>query len=465
MGARQGITLDRYLRSKGPLPPAQVARIGCRVVQKITKELSPSTNGRPPVICPARLLVVDGGSVEVLPAKEADPSQSVAGTTHAHPEYASPEEARGEDGDFRSQFYSLGCTLFELLTGTPPFRASSAEETLRMHAEDAVPDPRDRVSQVNVVIASTILGLLGKDPARRLNKSAELFRRLKKGSQLPKDTAPKDTAPKNVGRPKKINRPERSGVSSSRTTRILAAPTSTREGRRQPARSRVRGAPPRSSAGRGPGSSRQPGTDGDEADSSRKRPRKVHWFTLAGLGLGLGIAVIYSLVQLPKIARDEQEARQKLVEENKALAARTLEERKAEYRQRMAADKAAVARELNAAQKTVTANEMTFDDQKTRLEMAVSHNSSRPGAVAIAELLEKLLASEEKRLTAEQENAYRKIIDEVDKLHAQGRLAAAMERIRAAERQGGGKYEADVDARFRRLEKEIVDRWQKDEKE
>ena len=78
----------------------------------------------------------------VLPDVEA--KQTAMGMTFGDPRYMSPEQARGESLDRRSDIYSLGAIAYEMLTGTPPYGGSGTFEILQQHLDAAVPRVRDR---------------------------------------------------------------------------------------------------------------------------------------------------------------------------------------------------------------------------------------------------------------------------------------------------------------------------------
>lgn len=89
------------------------------------------------------------------------------------PRYMSPEQARGRTLDWRSDQYSLGATLFHLLTGSPPYRRESGRATMKAHVADPVPDPGD-IIRVSPAWRATCMRMLAKDPNERYQTTDEL---------------------------------------------------------------------------------------------------------------------------------------------------------------------------------------------------------------------------------------------------------------------------------------------------
>lgn len=127
-------------------------------------------------------IVCDFGLARAL-AGGADLSATnqVVGTPH----YFSPEQARGEPLDGRSDLYALGVTLFRAATGRLPFEGDDWYAVARKHVDDVPPDPRSLAPELSPAFADILLRLLEKRPENRFRDASELFDAL---AQLP--TAP-----------------------------------------------------------------------------------------------------------------------------------------------------------------------------------------------------------------------------------------------------------------------------------
>ena len=131
-------------------------------------------------IKPANVMLTRGGEVKVMDfgiaRALADSGQTmtqqsaVLGTAH----YLSPEQARGEVVDSRSDLYSTGCLLYELLTGRPPFTGESPVSIAYQHVSEAPVAPSQFDASVTPQIDIIVLRALAKDPEDRYQSAAEM---------------------------------------------------------------------------------------------------------------------------------------------------------------------------------------------------------------------------------------------------------------------------------------------------
>lgn len=118
--------------------------------------------------------VMDFGIARAVTASSANMTQTAAVMGTAH--YLSPEQARGESVDARSDVYSTGCLLYELVTGTPPFTGDSPVAVAYQHVRaDPVP-PSQVVDGLPPAVDAIILKAMAKNPANRYQSAAEMGR-------------------------------------------------------------------------------------------------------------------------------------------------------------------------------------------------------------------------------------------------------------------------------------------------
>lgn len=138
-----------------------------------------------------KLKLLDLGLVRVLNSgRNAAGKKRVIG----NPWYMSPERAKGEDGDARSDIYSLGCVLFHLLTGEPPFDAESPREILKAHVERPIPNAADAVTGLPKKIDEVLHSMLSKNPSWRYGSIDEVIPDLRAAREAVAKNPPKTKA-------------------------------------------------------------------------------------------------------------------------------------------------------------------------------------------------------------------------------------------------------------------------------
>src|SRR3954471_3758091 len=116
--------------------------------------------------------VMDFGIARALTSTAATMTQTAAiiGTAH----YLSPEQARGEHVDARSDVYSTGCMLYELLTGAPPFAGDTAVAVAYQHVREDPMPPSRLESDVTSPLDAIVLKAMAKNPANRYQTAADM---------------------------------------------------------------------------------------------------------------------------------------------------------------------------------------------------------------------------------------------------------------------------------------------------
>ncbi len=114
-------------------------------------------------------IVMDFGIAKIMGGTQHTATGAILGTAR----YMSPEQIKGEQIDPRTDIYSLGVTLFEMLGGRPPFNADSAMTLMMMHITDPVPDLRDLRADIPPSLVAVANRALAKDPDARFQTAAE----------------------------------------------------------------------------------------------------------------------------------------------------------------------------------------------------------------------------------------------------------------------------------------------------
>jgi len=111
--------------------------------------------------------VLDFGLAKLLAGNLVGLAGTVQGSLVGSPTYMSPEQCRGEPVDHRCDIYSLGCVLFELVAGRPPFIDSRVREVLEAHNVRQPPALGSLVSDAPAWLVRLVARMLAKDPRQR----------------------------------------------------------------------------------------------------------------------------------------------------------------------------------------------------------------------------------------------------------------------------------------------------------
>ncbi len=135
-------------------------------------------------IKPENLILEPTGNAKLMdfgiarPVSRLTPGQTQAGFIVGTPQYLAPEQVQGGEIDTRADIYSTGVVLYEVFTGSVPFRAGTAMEVLVKHLQEEPPPPRERWPEIPPRLEATILRCLRKAPAERFQTVEELHREL-----------------------------------------------------------------------------------------------------------------------------------------------------------------------------------------------------------------------------------------------------------------------------------------------
>jgi eukaryotic-like serine/threonine-protein kinase len=174
----EGRTLREVLESEGRLLPHRALEITAEVCAALDQAHRAGIVHRD--VKPGNVMLTPTGDVKVMDfgiaravtGSGATMTQTAAVIGTAH--YLSPEQARGEHVDARSDVYSTGCLLYELLTGGPPFSGDSAVAVAYQHVREE-PTPPSRVEpDVTPAVDAIVLKSLAKNPANRYQTAGEM---------------------------------------------------------------------------------------------------------------------------------------------------------------------------------------------------------------------------------------------------------------------------------------------------
>lgn len=179
----RGASLQKRIDDQGPFQLREILRIGMQTAAGLAAAHAQGLVHRD--IKPANIML-DSGVERValtdfgLARAVDDATLTRTGTLAGTPQYMSPEQARGQAVDFRSDLFSLGSVLYTLCTGRPPFRAETSYGILRL-ITDEEPRPIQQLSPDIPVWLCTLIGrLMAKNPADRFASADEVSKLLEK---------------------------------------------------------------------------------------------------------------------------------------------------------------------------------------------------------------------------------------------------------------------------------------------
>lgn len=181
----EGITLKNYIEKKSRLSIKEAISIAIQVSMGIEAAHNNHIIHRD--IKPQNIIISKDGKVKVTDfgIAKAATSNTITSNVMGSVHYTSPEQARGGFSDEKSDIYSLGCTMFEMLTGHVPFDGETTVAIAIKHIQEEMPSPREYVSEIPVCVEKIIFKCTQKSPDRRYQNMAELIVDLKKSLITP----------------------------------------------------------------------------------------------------------------------------------------------------------------------------------------------------------------------------------------------------------------------------------------
>jgi serine/threonine protein kinase len=174
----EGRTLREVLKSEGPLPPRRAMEIVAEVCGALDFSHRSGIVHRD--IKPGNVMITDSGAIKVMDfgiaraladnAATVTATSAVIGTA----QYLSPEQARGESVDARSDVYSTGCLLYELLVGHPPFTGDSPVAVAYQHVRENPRIPSTENPAIPPALDSIVMKSLAKNPLNRYQTAGEM---------------------------------------------------------------------------------------------------------------------------------------------------------------------------------------------------------------------------------------------------------------------------------------------------
>jgi len=176
-----GRSLREILDSGIVLPPEQCLRIAAEVADGLAFAHANAVVHRD--IKPANIMVQDNGAIKIADfgvAQLANASGTVAGASFGSPKYMSPEQVNGQKVDGRSDIFSLGGVLYEMLTGHPPFAGEELAAVLYRILNDDPPPPTTVQASLPAEFDRVVAKAMAKDATLRYQRAEEFAQDLRR---------------------------------------------------------------------------------------------------------------------------------------------------------------------------------------------------------------------------------------------------------------------------------------------
>ena len=176
----EGITLKSYIEKKARISVKEAISIAIQISMGIEAAHNNHIIHRD--IKPQNIIISKEGKVKVTDfgIAKAATSNTITSNVMGSVHYTSPEQARGGYSDEKSDIYSLGITMFEMLTGRVPFNGDTTVSIAIKHIQEEMPSPREYIPEIPVSVEQIVLKCTQKSPDRRYQNITDVIEDLKK---------------------------------------------------------------------------------------------------------------------------------------------------------------------------------------------------------------------------------------------------------------------------------------------
>lgn len=177
----EGITLKDYIEKKGRLSAKETISISIQMVTGLQAAHNHHIIHRD--IKPQNIIISKEGKVKVTDfgiARATTATQTISTSVMGSVHYTSPEQARGGAVDQKSDIYSVGITMYEMITGHVPFDGDSTVSVALKHLQEEIVSPSEEVPDIPYSLECIIMKCTQKNPERRYHDCASLLQDLKR---------------------------------------------------------------------------------------------------------------------------------------------------------------------------------------------------------------------------------------------------------------------------------------------